>query len=42
MICHHQLYQKMMAKAYDKKVRPLMFQEGNLVLKKILSLLGED
>jgi hypothetical protein len=42
VICHHQLYQKMMAKAYDKKVRPLMFQEGNLVLKKILSLLGED
>jgi len=24
-ICHHQLYQKRMAKAYDKKVRPCMF-----------------
>ena len=41
-ICHHQLYQKRMAKAYDKKVRPLLFQEGDLVLKKILSLPGED
>ena len=41
-ICHHQLYQKRMAKAYDKKVRPRVFQEGDLVLKKLLSLLGED
>ncbi|KAL9381688.1 hypothetical protein Peur_024723 [Populus x canadensis] len=35
-----------MAKAYDKKVRPRLFQEGDLVLKKILSLSrslpGED
>jgi len=41
-ICHHQLYQKRMAKAYDKKVRPCMFQEGDLVLKKLLSLPGEN
>jgi len=41
-ICHHQLYLKRMAKAYDKKVRPRMFQEGDLVLKKLLSLPGED
>jgi hypothetical protein len=41
-ICHHQLYQIRMAKAYDKKVRLRLFQEGDLVLKKILSLLGED
>jgi hypothetical protein len=41
-ICHHQLYQKRMAKAYDKKVRPRIFQEGDLVLKKLLSLPGED
>jgi hypothetical protein len=33
-ICHQQLYQKRMAKAYDKKVRPRVFQEGDLVLKK--------
>jgi hypothetical protein len=31
-----------MAKAYDKKVRPRLFQEGDLVLKKTLSLPGED
>jgi ribonuclease HI len=41
-ICHHQLYQKRMAKAYDKKVRPRLFREGDLVLKKILSLPGDD
>ncbi|XP_052312432.1 uncharacterized protein LOC112328962 [Populus trichocarpa] len=41
-ICHHQLYQKRMAKAYDKKVRPRLFQEGDLVLKKILPLPGDD
>jgi len=42
VICHHQLYQKRMAKAYDKKVKLRFFQEGDLVLKKILSLPGED
>jgi len=31
-ICHHQFYQKMMPKAYDKKVRPCMFYEGDQVL----------
>jgi len=31
-----------MAKAYDKKVRPRMFQEGDLVLKKLLALPGEN
>jgi hypothetical protein len=41
-ICHHQLYQRRMAKAYDRKVRPREFKEGDLVLRKILSLPGED
>ncbi|XP_073261648.1 uncharacterized protein [Populus alba] len=41
-ICHHQLYQKRMAMAYDKKVRPRIFQERDLVLKKLLALPGED
>ena len=41
-ICHHQLYQRRMAKSYDKKVRPRGFHEGDLVLKKILPLPGED
>jgi hypothetical protein len=37
-ICHHQIYQRRMAKSYDKKVRPQEFHEGDLVLKKILPL----
>jgi hypothetical protein len=30
------------AKAYNKKIRPRVFKEGDLILKKILSILGED
>jgi hypothetical protein len=36
-LCHGQLYQKRMKHAFDKKVRPREFREGDLVLKKILS-----
>ena len=36
VVCHGQLYQKRMMRAYDKKVRPRQFQEGELVLKRIL------
>src|ERR1043165_9796587 len=36
-LCHGQLYQRRMKKAFDKKVRPREFQEGDLVLKNILS-----
>ena len=35
-LCHGQLYQKRMMRPYDKKVRPRQFQEGELVLKRIL------
>ena len=35
-LCHGQLYQKRIMRAYDKKVRPRQFQERDLVLKKIL------
>ena len=35
-ICHGQLYQKRMMKAHDKKIWPRQFQEGELVLKRIL------
>ena len=31
-----------MAKAYDQKVRPRKFKEGDLVLRKILPLPSED
>ncbi|KAI5403088.1 hypothetical protein KIW84_050612 [Lathyrus oleraceus] len=36
-MCHGQLYQQRMKKAFDKKVRPRVFRKGDLVLKKILS-----
>ena len=35
-VCHGQLYQKRMARAYNKKVRPKHFEEGQLVLRHIL------
>ena len=36
-MCHGQLYQQRNKKAFDKKVKPRVFREGDLVLKKILS-----
>ncbi|GAU40248.1 hypothetical protein TSUD_219590 [Trifolium subterraneum] len=36
-LCHGQLYQRRMKQAFDRKVRPHEFREGDLVLKKILS-----
>ncbi|XP_049354730.1 uncharacterized protein LOC125819315 [Solanum verrucosum] len=35
-VCHGQLYQKRMARAYNKKVHPRRFEEGQLVLGHIL------
>ncbi|XP_070035316.1 uncharacterized protein [Nicotiana tomentosiformis] len=35
-VCHGQLYQRRMARAYNKKVRPRKFEVGQLVLKRIL------
>ncbi|KAI5412732.1 hypothetical protein KIW84_057389 [Lathyrus oleraceus] len=32
-----ELYQQRMKKAFDKKVKPRVFREGDLVLKKVLS-----
>jgi len=37
-VCHGQLYQKRMKKAFDKKVRPREFHERDLVVKKIISV----
>ena len=34
-LCHGQLYQQRIKKAFDRKVRPHVFREGDLVLKKI-------
>ncbi|KAI5384949.1 hypothetical protein KIW84_071802 [Lathyrus oleraceus] len=36
-MCHDQLYQQRIKKAFDKKVKPCVFREGDLVLKKVLS-----
>lgn len=40
-LCHGQYYQRRDAQAYDKKGKPRIFQEGDLVLRKIL-LFKED
>ena len=37
-VCHGKLYQKRMKKAFDKKVHPREFHEGDLVVKKIISV----
>ncbi|XP_050875865.1 uncharacterized protein LOC127079525, partial [Lathyrus oleraceus] len=37
-LCHGQLYQKWLKRAFDKKVRVREFREGDLVLKKILPI----
>ena len=33
-LCHRQLYQRRIERAYNKKARPRTFQPGDLVLKK--------
>jgi len=38
VVCHGQLYERRMKKAFDKRVRPREFHEGELVLKKILPI----
>ena len=35
-VCHGQLYQRRMKRAFDQKVRPRSYQTGDLVLKRIL------
>lgn len=35
-LCHGQLYQKRLKRAFDKKVHPIEFYEGDLVLKRII------
>src|SRR4051812_48913125 len=36
-LCHGQLYQKRLKRAFDKKVRPREFKVGDLVLKRIIT-----
>ncbi|RDX77092.1 Gypsy retrotransposon integrase-like protein 1, partial [Mucuna pruriens] len=35
-LCHGQLYQRRVKKAFDKKVRPRVFKKGDMVLKRVL------
>ncbi|RDY05268.1 hypothetical protein CR513_10907, partial [Mucuna pruriens] len=35
-ICHRQLYQRRIKNSFDRRVRPWVFKEGDLVLKKRL------
>ncbi|GLU06504.1 hypothetical protein SLE2022_235340 [Rubroshorea leprosula] len=35
-LCHGQCYQRQMAAAYNKKVKPRVFHQGDLVLRKIM------
>ena len=37
VLCHGHLYPNRMKKAFDKKVKPREFREGDLVLRKIMS-----
>ncbi|XP_015169744.1 uncharacterized protein [Solanum tuberosum] len=41
VVCHGQLYQNSMTKAFNKKVKPRQFTPGQLVLKKIFPHQGE-
>ena len=34
VMCHGQLYQRYIKRAFNKKVRPMVFEEGDLLLKK--------
>lgn len=38
LLSHGKLYHRCLKKSFDKKVRPREFQQGNLVLKKILPI----
>lgn len=42
VMSHYQFYQKRMANTYNRKVYFRVFEEGDLVLKNIISLLRED
>jgi hypothetical protein len=42
VMSHYQFYQKRMTTTYNRKVYFRVFEEGDLVLKNIISLLRED
>ena len=40
-VCHGQTYQKWMIKAFNKKVKPRIYQAGDLVIKRIILPQGD-
>jgi hypothetical protein len=40
-VCHGQMYQKRMIKAFNKKVKPKVYQAGDLVIKRIILPQGD-
>ena len=40
-VCHGQMYQKRMIKAFNKKVRRQVYQAGDLVIKRIILPQGD-
>ena len=40
-VCHGQMYQKQMIKAFNKKVRRQVYQVGDLVIKRIILPQGD-
>ena len=41
-ICHGQMYQKRMIKAFNKKVRRQVYQVGDIVIKRIILSQGDS
>ena len=42
VVCHGQMYQKCMIKAFNKKVRRQVYQVGDLVIKRIILPQGDS
>lgn len=40
-VCHGQVYQKKMRRAFDKRVRPQSYKPGDLVIKRIILPQGD-
>ena len=41
VVCHGQMYQKRMIKAFNRKIKPRVYQAGELVIKRIILPQGD-
>ena len=41
VVCHSQMYQKRMIKAFNKKIKHQVYQDGDLVIKRIILPQGD-